>query len=92
MDLPVFTIESISYVNEQRIILNLAFNGTDFDVNYPNFRISISEDILVQSSINLLTNTMPINANIEPVVQNVIIPNMTMKSGDQVTATIECRE
>jgi hypothetical protein len=82
------TIEQITWMGEQRIIIALAFDGTDFDVPISGFRISINPSILVQSTGNLQTNALNIPSNIEPVVQNVIIPNMTMKVGDQVGTII----
>ena len=55
------SIESIQYTDSVKAVLNLAFDGTDFDVDIPDFSITISNQELscVQ---NLSSNTLNIKA------------------------------
>jgi exosome complex RNA-binding protein Rrp42 (RNase PH superfamily) len=68
--------------------LVLQFDGTDFDVDYPDFYVLIDASVLVQSTADLATSALNIASGLEPIITNVSIPNETMKIDDMVTVTI----
>ncbi len=68
--------------------LELDFNGTDFDVNFPNFRIVTDDAVLTQSGTDLTSSSLSIAYGLEPVVTGVSIPNDTMRIGSNVQVTI----
>ena len=60
------TIGSVTGYSPTSARIYLDFNRTDFDVNYPDFAVSISRYILFQSTASDLTsNPLLINARIE---------------------------
>lgn len=62
---PGTSIESVQYLDNSNIKISLAFNGTDFDVNYNQFTIRILAPELSMGS-NLTGNSIPIHAIDEP--------------------------
>ncbi len=55
------SIESIEYTDSANALINLAFDGTDFDTDSTNFRIRISNQEL-SCSQNLISNNLTITA------------------------------
>ena len=85
------SIESISNRTSTSVIITLAFDGTDFDVD-KNISITISHNVLLIGLTDLTTNEVLITAQIEPEIQGVSIPNQPMKINDVVTATISVKD
>jgi len=85
---PGLTIESINNKTITSARLNLAFDGTDFDTHYNDFRISINSNFLTQSVTDLLTTSMVIKPIHEPEIINVDIPDHSHKVGDVMVTTI----
>ena len=83
---PGLSIQGLRNLADSSVTLDLAFDMTDFDVHYNNVEIAITNTILVQTSSDSLRTDAPfkIDANIEPVVSSVDIPNNKMKVGDTV--------
>ncbi|MFC2113380.1 PKD domain-containing protein [Bacteroidota bacterium] len=87
------TIFGVTGMLPTQAIIDLAFDGTDFDVDITDFAIDIQDAALTITSAGPLTsNILTIQAYDEPapipVIQNITIPNVPMKIGDVVTATI----
>jgi hypothetical protein len=83
------SIGGLADKTDTTITILLNFNGTDFDASYTNVSVTIDNDVLLQtSSGSLVSEPFTIDANIEPVISSVSIPNTSMKIGDQVWATI----
>jgi len=59
------TIESITRTSAVSVDIHLEFNYTDFDGDWPNFRVSIDQLVLVQSDSDLESDYEPVIANIE---------------------------
>jgi len=59
------SINSVAGISKTQAVLDLKFNGTDFDVNYPDFAVTISKSVLIQSQIDLQTNSLTIFTHIE---------------------------
>jgi len=49
---PGLSVEAVTGISETKAILDLQFDGTDFDVAIINFHIRISKDVLVQSTVS----------------------------------------
>lgn len=81
------SISGISGSSVSAADLTLGYNDTDFDTDV-SMSVSIKSAALLQSTSNLMSNSIIIQAEIEPVVVNVSIPNAPMKINDVVTATI----
>ncbi len=82
------TVEGIASISKYAVRLSLAFNGTDFDIHYNDFRVSINKDVLIQSGSDLVTDAMSIEPTHEPIITNIDIPDHSHKVGDVVAATI----
>lgn len=82
----VYAISGTPTANSVDLIL--AYNHTDFDVNYNDFRISIDYNVLTESPTNLVSSPVTVTYGLEPVITNVSIPNSTMHIGSQVLVTI----
>jgi len=55
------SIESLYGISPTRVKINLAFDGTDFDVAYTNFKVGIHHSVLIQTSSGVLyTNNLTI--------------------------------
>jgi len=85
---PGLSIQSINTPTSTSVNLVLLFDLTDFDINYDDFQILIDDIVLVQSTEDLATNSLPITYGLEPVITNVSIPNDTMRIGSVVEVTI----
>jgi hypothetical protein len=85
---PGLTVQSVVSANATSASLELAFNFTDFDIDYPDFHIMIDAMELVQSASNLLTDTLSILYGLEPVITGIAIPDVTMNIGSDVVVTI----
>ncbi len=85
---PGLTIQSIGSLTSTSLDIVLGFNLTDFDIVYPNFRISIDNTVLTQSGADLTSSSLSIGYGLEPVVTGVSIPNDTMLIGSVVEVTI----
>lgn len=59
------TIDGLTEISADSAVLDLAFDGTDFDVNYPNFNVTL---VAAGSSLGLSVNSnvTNINAIVEP--------------------------
>jgi len=84
---PGLSIQSVT-ADATSAAIELQFDLTDFDVDYSDFHISIDDIVLVQSSADLLTNSLPITYGLEPEITGISIPNETMLIGSVVTVTI----
>ena len=84
---PGLSIQSVSGDATSASIV-LLFDFTDFDIDYPDFHIVIDAAVLIQSSVDLTTNSLPIVYGLEPVITGVSIPNETMRIGSVVPVTI----
>ena len=84
---PGLSIQSVSG-DATNASLELLFDFTDFDIDYPDFHIVIDAAVLIQSSVDLETTSLPIVYGLEPVITGVSIPNETMRIGSVVPVTI----
>lgn len=62
---PGLKIEAINPISETSVEILLEFDQRDFDTDYPDLRVRISEKVLTQSRDNLETNSITAFANIE---------------------------
>jgi hypothetical protein len=62
---PGLEIGSITRTSAVSVDIHLQFNYTDFDADWPNFRVSIDQQVLVQSGSDLESDYERIVANIE---------------------------
>ncbi|KPL23959.1 MAG: hypothetical protein AMS23_06095 [Bacteroides sp. SM1_62] len=85
---PGLEIASVSGTSTTSATLLMQFDGTDFDVDYPDFHILIDYNVLVQSTENLATSSINIAYGLEPLITNLSIPNDTMKIDDVIPVTI----
>ena len=85
---PGLSVGSISNPSSTSVDLTLDFTGTDFDVDYNDFRILINAVVLDQSDQNLATNSVPITHELEPEITFISIPNDIMGIDDIVPVTI----
>ncbi len=84
------SVGSLGTTTSTSAVLNLSFDGTDFDNDRSNFRVGIRHEELVNKSGSDL-ETSPslfIDARVEPNITDVDIPNTPMKVGDMVNVTI----
>jgi len=81
-------IESVSMISSNSARILLQFVNGDFDYDITDFHVLIATAVLVQSTQDLATNSLPIQASMEPEITNISIPNETMNIGDQVTVSI----
>ncbi|KKL21143.1 hypothetical protein LCGC14_2448410, partial [marine sediment metagenome] len=71
------SIESIQSSSPTQVVLNLAFDGTEYDNNIPNFSVGIDHSVLLQTeSEYLVTSTLNIFAFLE-------VPQATL-TGDSI--------
>ena len=85
---PVGTsISGISGSSLNTADITLAYNNTDFDTDV-SMSISIKSAALLQNASNLVSNNITVQAEIEPVIVNVSIPNVPMKINDVVNVAI----
>ncbi len=63
---PGLTIDTVTFADSSRAIIDLAFNGTGFDSVYANFSVSIDPVELSYSTSPLISNTLTISAYHEP--------------------------
>jgi len=79
---PGLSVESVSYVDETHAVVYLLFNGTDFDIDYPDFKIYVSESELISNS-SLTSNIINITAYDESVqiVPVVSLTEMNLNEG-----------
>jgi hypothetical protein len=89
---PGTNIESVSGTSTTEAQIDLGFDGTDFDVEYPYFHVLINNKVLTLSAEDLATDTLTIGYALEPVITNVSIPNDTMNIGTIVDVTIEVED
>jgi hypothetical protein len=60
------TIESVTGMSPTRAVLDLAFDGTDFDTNYTDFKVGINHSVLMYTATGVLyTNSLVIRAYVE---------------------------
>jgi hypothetical protein len=87
---PGLTIGSITRTSAVSVDIHLDFNYTDFDGDWPNFRVLIDQLVLVQSGSDLESDTEPVRANIESAT---LTPDMTLwednLDGRTLTVTLE---
>jgi hypothetical protein len=82
------SIQSVAGTSPTTVTIELNFNGTDFDNDINDFHVLIDSLVLVQSNQDLATDTLPIQASLEPVITDISIPNDTMNIDDTVRVTI----
>jgi hypothetical protein len=83
---PGLSIDNIRNLADSSVTIDLAFDGTDFDNHYSSVEIAVPNTVLVQTTSDSLRSDVQfqIDANIEPVVSSVDIPNNKIKVGDTV--------
>ena len=81
-------IQSVTGTADTSASLVLQFNGTDFDNNITDFHVLIDSLVLVQSTQDLATRFLPIQASLEPVITGISIDNDTMNIDQTVTVSI----
>ncbi|MCK4750980.1 MAG: hypothetical protein KAT15_28170, partial [Bacteroidales bacterium] len=60
------SIDTVIGISPTQALLELAFDGTDFDITYTNFRVQTDMDILLQSQVSdLVSNNLNILAYFE---------------------------
>ena len=69
-------------------VLDLQFVPGDFDVNFPNFSVSIDPSVLVQSATTLTTNTLPISSLVESAAINNPGLNEANLDAQSITLTL----
>ncbi|MFH2142311.1 MAG: hypothetical protein ABIJ97_07820, partial [Bacteroidota bacterium] len=70
------TISNVVYVDPDSAVVYLAFDNTDFDVDYTNFSITILA-VELTGGADLTSNEITITAVLEP-VSLLITPNLTL--------------
>ncbi len=78
------SVASYTYINNQRVQIALNYNGTDFDVNYPLFKITILAAEL-SGGDNLTSNSLNIAAYNESVT---ITPNTSLNENNLANAVL----
>lgn len=58
------SVQSVSYENSTTALITLAFTGTDFDVNYPTFSVTIAA-AEISVSYSVTSNAIIIHAHVE---------------------------
>ncbi len=85
-------IESVTGNSATEAQIDLEYNGTDFDIEYPDFHVLINNKALSLSTEDLATDSISIDYALEPVITNVSIPNDTMRIGTIVNVTISVED
>ncbi|MEN8122421.1 MAG: T9SS type A sorting domain-containing protein [Bacteroidota bacterium] len=84
------SIVSILYIDENSAEINLAFNGTDFEIDYPNFSTTVMSNE-ISANFNLTSNEITIEAidELNPYISISCTVNLIETNLDQSTVCIE---
>jgi len=73
---PGTSVSAVNYVNTDTATVTLAFDGTDFDINYTDFSITISVDELSGAGY-VTSNTLTVTANVEAATATITHAGLT---------------
>jgi len=73
---PGTSINAVNYFDNDSATITLAFNGTDFDIDYTDFSVTISADELSGAG-SVTSNTLMITANIEAATATITHAGLT---------------